>query len=257
MAGKRGPWSSEEREFIEQNAGRLTPQQMGEQLNRDPEAIQKYIKEGMYGSSYKMAKTAETYLTKTPTWEELKMQFTKEELDIFLYHWGRIVAQFKDDVLPTEEMQIIDTIKLDILMNRILKTQQQTSLSISRLEMEMSNEVDFTRLDNLNRQIGILRASQTNSDMTYRDLLVKKESILKSMRATREARTKNLDSSNKNFTTWLKQLIEDKELRKELGLKMEKMRLASELEMKRLSQYHKYADGVLDKPIYNSETVDE
>jgi hypothetical protein len=115
---KRGPWSAEEKMYMEENAARLTPKQMGEYLQRDPEAIERYIKGGMYGQNQRTIKTAENYLLRSPTWEDLKQQFTKEELDMFLYHWGRIISQFKDDVLPTEELQIIDTIKLDILMNR-------------------------------------------------------------------------------------------------------------------------------------------
>ena len=40
-------------------------------------------------------------------------------------------SQFKDDVFHTEEMQIIDTIKLEILMNRILKSQRDNQQEIS------------------------------------------------------------------------------------------------------------------------------
>ena len=33
-----------------------------------------------------------------PYWIELEGQFTSEEFDLFKYHWGRIISQFKDDV---------------------------------------------------------------------------------------------------------------------------------------------------------------
>ena len=39
-------------------------------------------------------------------------------------------AQFKDDVFHTEEIQIVDTIKLEILMNRILTSQQESLQNI-------------------------------------------------------------------------------------------------------------------------------
>jgi hypothetical protein len=67
---------------------------------------------------------------------------------MFLYHWGRIISQFKDDVLPTEELQIIDTIKLDILMNRILRTQYETNKTISELELKMVQTADLNLLNN-------------------------------------------------------------------------------------------------------------
>lgn len=255
MENKRGPWIDSEKKYIEENVGRLTPAQMGAHLRRDPEAIEKYITSGMYGGNYKSAKAAETALTRTPTWDDLKQQFSKEELDMFLYHWGRIISQFRDDVLPTEELQIIDTIKLDILMNRILRSQHDTNKMIAELEGKLIRSADIQEIDNLNRHLGILRSSLANTDRTYQDMLSKKENILKSMKATREARVKTAEATKQNFTQWMRELLENKDLRKEVGLYIEKMRIATTLELQRLSEYHKYADGTLDKPILNSDTV--
>lgn len=53
----------------------------------------------------------------------------------------------------------------------------------------------------------------------------------------------------------MKQIIENRELRKRLGEDMEKMRLASELEYQRLSSLHKYIDGGVDQPILNHESI--
>lgn len=252
---KRGPWSGEERTFIEDNIGKLTPKQMAEQLRRDEAAIERYIKDNLYGGQYKIARRAEKELQGTIVWKDIQKQFTEEEQGMFLYHWGRIVSQFKDDVFPTEEMQIIDTIKLDILMNRILHTQHETEKSIRELETQMASEIDMDKISNLNRQLGILRGAFASMDDTYRELLKQKGSILTAMKATRDARIKNVENSRQNFTSWMRQLIEDKELRKSLGLEMEKMRIATNLELARLSQYHQYEDKTLDRPILNSETV--
>jgi hypothetical protein len=86
-------------------------------------------------------------------------------------------------------------------------------------------------------------------------MLSKKEGILKSMKATRDSRVKVAENSRQNFTMWLRQIIEDKDTRKELGLYLEKMRIATEFEIRRLSEYHKYADGALDQPLLNAETA--
>ena len=43
-------------------------------------------------------------------------------------------AQFKDDVFHTEEIQIVDTIKLEILMNRILTSQQENMNQVDGLQ---------------------------------------------------------------------------------------------------------------------------
>ena len=60
-------------------------------------------------------------LTFRPYWVELQQQFTDDELKLFQYHWARIISQFKDDIIPTEELQVVDLIKLELLMNRALK----------------------------------------------------------------------------------------------------------------------------------------
>jgi hypothetical protein len=45
-------------------------------------------------------------------WREIQKQFDENEQELFLYHWSRIISQFRDDVLPTEELQVIDAIKI-------------------------------------------------------------------------------------------------------------------------------------------------
>ena len=46
----------------------------------------------------------------------------------------------RDDVLPTEELQIIDVIKLEILMNRALTSQQTNVRDIQRYEDLVTEE---------------------------------------------------------------------------------------------------------------------
>lgn len=257
VEGKRGPWSAEDKKYIDENCGKLTPRQMADALQRDEAAVEKYVREGMFSSYYKTARKAEKEIQSSIIWDDLKQQFTKEELDMFLYHWGRIVSQFKDDVLPTEELQILDTIKLDIMMNRILKTQQLTMRAISDLELKLMNETEMKLVENFNRQLGILRNSMDMRDGEYRELLTKKGAILSAMKATRDARIKDVESTKQNFTTWMRNISENKDIRREIGSYMEKMRIATNIELDRLSQYHRYEDGGVDQPILNSETIIE
>ena len=43
-------------------------------------------------------------------WKDLTQQFSPEELEMILFHWGRMISQFRDDVLPTGELQVLDAI---------------------------------------------------------------------------------------------------------------------------------------------------
>ena len=118
MENKRGPWSKEEKEYIADNAAKVGFKEIAAVLQRNPASIKKYIRENHANSFTEKAKGAEYDIQKSPVWDDLRKQFSPEELRMFLYHWGRIISQFRDDVYPTEEMQVVDTIKLEILMNR-------------------------------------------------------------------------------------------------------------------------------------------
>jgi hypothetical protein len=203
-------------------------------------------------------------LTFRPYWKELKQQFTEDELKLFQYHWARIISQFKDDVIPTEELQVVDLIKLELLMNRSLKYNKdniglisQFEGDIQRLRVEGVTSERSDEIFNLERQVASLKASQESLNKDYRELQTKKNSMLKEMKATREQRVKRLEDSRQSFTAWLAYLVSNPEIAKGYGMEMEKMRLAMEQEKDRLSAYHEYQDGLVDQPFLTSETVKE
>ena len=123
---KRGRFSVEEVRFIEQNCEALSPQAIADQLDRDVSSVTKWIGENV-GFSARQKKEVEAHqeLKRKPYWRELEKQFSESELEMFQFHFKKMWAQFKDDVFHTEEIQIVDTIKLEILMNRILTGQQE------------------------------------------------------------------------------------------------------------------------------------
>ena len=49
-------------------------------------------------------------------------------------------SQFREDVFHTEEIQIVDTIKLEILMNRCLKSQNENIKALSNMEQIIIEE---------------------------------------------------------------------------------------------------------------------
>ena len=163
---KKGRFSNEDMQFIEANAEVLSIDQIATKLDRDPDSIKDWIAKNI-GFSAKQKKEAEVAneLKAKPYFRELKHQFTEDELEMFEFHFKKMWSQFKDDVFHTEEMQIIDTIKLEILMNRILKSQQDNQVEISTYERLVQGEkaVDKDQRDmdyimQLERQIAVLRS---------------------------------------------------------------------------------------------------
>ena len=79
--------------------------------------------------------------------------------------------------------------------------------------------------------------------------------MLKDLKATREQRIKRLEDSKQTFIGWVRNLMSNPDVRRQIGTDMEKMRLAMDAEKNRLSEYHKYEDGNLDQPFLTPDTV--
>lgn len=260
---KKGRISKEEERIIGRLVNSLTAEDIAKQLDRDVESVDNFIKR-----KFKVGLTLEDFaaysLEDRPYWIELKAQFTDDELELFKYHWSRIISQFNDDVLPTEELQVVDVIKLEILMNRCLKGNKENIEQINSydkmIQDERSRDKDQQDVDyiiNLERQVASLRASQESLNRDYRELQTKKAAMLREIKGTREQRIKRLEDSKQSFTSWVTSMMQDPELMKRYGIEMEKMRLAMKKEEERLSAFHKYEDGQVDQPFLTPETIKE
>ena len=258
---KKGRISKEEERTISRLVDSMTPEDIAKKLNRDTSSIESFIKR-----KFKVGLTNEEFaaysLEDRPYWVELKAQFTDHELELFKYHWSRIISQFKDDVFPTEELQVVDVIKLEILMNRCLKGNKENIEQINTYDHMIKDErsrdkdqQDHDYIINLERQVASLRASQESLNRDYRELQAKKASMLREMKGTREQRIKRLEDSKQSFTSWVASMMQDPERMKRYGIEMEKMRRAMVKEGERLSQFHQYEDGVIDQPFLTPDTV--
>ena len=264
---KKGRLSKIECDFIKKNYNRLSYQEIATQLDRDIDSIRNFVEKKL-GKNISFQEEREVkaeYDAKNrPYWKELKAQFSEDELEMFLFHWKRIIAQFKDDVFPTEEIQVVDAIKLEILMNRMLIEQQTLTINISNAEntlrterLKDNDDRDLALIMNLEQQLAGYRGAQESVVDIYEKFLTRKNNIIKEIKGTREQRIKHLEDSKSTFIGWMTQILTNVELRKELGIRMEKMRLAMEAEKIRLSEYHKYTNGEVDQPLLSHDTVKE
>ena len=263
MVMKKGRISNDEARTISRLVDSMTVEDIAKKLDRDVESIDNYIKRKLK-KGLSLEEEAAYSLEDRPYFIELESQFTGEELELFKYHWSRIIAQFKDDVFPTEELQVVDVIKLEILMNRCLKSNKDNIESLSTFEKMVTDErsrdkdqQDQDYILNLERQIAALRASQESLNRDYRELQTKKAAMLREMKGTREQRIKRLEDSKQSFTSWVAHLMQDPETMKKYGIEMEKMRLAMKKEEERLSAFHKYEDGQIDQPFLTPDTIKE
>jgi len=261
---KVGRLSKDEWKFIEDNADGLSVAAMAHQLKRSVESIEKHLaKIGKTpNKTQNFAVQAEYDIKSRPYWREIRNQFSAEEIELFLSLWTEIIAQFRKDVLPTEELQIIDLIKLEILMNRDLREQSETMDSVRRFEAECDaekakppGEKDAERIFVLERQIASLRAGREALSRDYKDLHTKKASLNKDLKATREQRIEKLENNRETLAALVTRILRDPDFFEEEGKSIEKMRLAMEQERERLSDYHTYEDGTIDQPFLTPDTV--
>ena len=258
---RTGRISKDEERTIARLVDSMTPEDIAKQLDRNTESVVNFIKR-----KFKVGLTREEQaaysLEDRPYWVELEAQFTDKELELFKYHWSRIISQFKDDVFPTEELQVVDVIKLEILMNRCLKGNKENIEQINTYDTMIKDErcrdkdqQDHDYIINLERQVASLRASQESLNRDYRELQAKKASMLREMKGTREQRIKRLEDSKQSFTSWVASMMQDPDLMKQYGIEMEKMKAAMKNESERLSALHKYEDGTIDQPFLTPDTV--
>lgn len=268
MSKKRGKLSKGEMSFIEKNIDNLSIEKIAQALNRTEEPVKKYI---FTLSAVKKKDDTHhelsTGLHNKYYWKELKEQFSNEELQYFTSMWVDLVRQFNNDVLPSEEMQIKELIRTEIIINRNMVDRQKIIFEINNLEKEI-NKLDEKIEDSEPEEAGTYallkgKAMDTlsmlmNSKNAYIKehtlLLDKKEKGLKELKASRGDRVKDIISYKEDFGAWLR-VLDDEERREREGINLSKMQISTKNEQDRLSGWHQYVDGEVDQPILNEFTV--
>ncbi len=262
MTLKKGRISLEEDKIIKDSLN-IPLSELAKKLNRSEDSLGSYIKR-KYGVDPQIEQVGAYALRNRQFFKQLKDQFTSAEIDLFEYHWNETVEQFNRDITSTEELQIIDLVKLELLCNRSLVTSKNNIQDISNIEMWLklfeSSSANATpdeleEASNKERQLAGLRSAQEALNKDYRELLAKKMAILKDMKATREQRIKRIEDSKESFSSWVANLMSNHEKLKQYGLEMELLKLAAQKEKKRLSEYHSYSDKEVDQPFLNVDTV--
>lgn len=264
---KRGQLSLEEEKFIRDNIGLLSIEQIADKLNRTVKPVERYISEAKIGlktpDEQENDKTLRQKLHAKTFWSEIERQFDKEtgELEYFEDTWIGLVKQFREDVLPAEELQIKQFITIDILINRSMKERKRHISDTEKLQFEVDKEYqldedlrDAAKLANLETQLSFARNSIANYTNEYTKLLNEQQKISKDLKATREQRIKRIEDGKSSWIGLIR-MLEDEEIREKQGREMEIMAMAVEKNKQLLSEYHQYADDGVDMPLLTPETI--
>ena len=263
---KRGQLSLDEESFIKQNFHSLTVEQIADKLNRSTAPIKRFALENNLYSSPDENNEKDTIRQKLrgkSFWQEITKQFDNEsgELDYFEEIWINLIKQFREDVLPAEELQIKQFITIDILINRSMKERKRHIAETEKLQRLVDKEYekpeeqrDIPKLANLDTQLSFARNSIASYTNEYTKLLNEQQKISKDLKATREQRIKRIEDGKSSWTGLLR-MLEDEEIREREGREMEIMNMAVNKAKQSLYEYHTYQDGSVDMPILSPESV--
>jgi len=265
IVNKPGRWTNEQIKFMKDNIGTMSIEDMARQLEKNPITVRKYCVERLgMSEDAKIAIAAKFDIKKSPIWDEMKEQLSEQELDAFMYHWQNLMVQFKHDALATERQQMVEVVRLEILINRVMRKLKDTDIMLkdTRDEIRQEKEQDFSMQDQakiarLEMLVSSLYTAHQTLAKEYQELLQRKQAILKEIRGTREQRIKRIEDSKETIQTWMSSILDSPEHRKNLGLEMKKQQLALYKELERLSEYHTYEDGTVEQPITNADTLKE
>jgi len=267
MAKKRGQLSLDEEQYIKDNITLLSVEQIASNLNRNVDPINRYIDENQL---YSLGEKNENEVLKRKLhsktfWTEVVRQFDAEtgELQYFEDTWVGLIKQFREDVLPAEELQIKQFITIDILINRSMKERKRHIIETEKLQKQVDKEYakteserDIPKLANLETQLSFARNSIANYTNEYTKLLNEQQKISKDLKATREQRIKRIEDGKSSWTGLIR-MLEDEELREKEGREMEILALATTKYKNQLEEYHTYADNTVDKPFLTPDSVEK
>lgn len=264
---KRGQLALDEEQFIRDNIAVLSIEQIADQLNRTIKPIERYIVESKIGiktvDEQENDKTLRQKLHAKTFWSEIEKQFDKDsgELEYFEDTWIGLIKQFREDVLPAEELQIKQFITIDILINRSMKERKRHISDTEKLQSDVDKEYskpedqrDIQKLVNLETQLSFARNSIANYTNEYTKLLNEQQKISKDLKATREQRIKRIEDGKSSWVGLIR-MLEDEEIREKEGRQMAIMNMAVAKQKEKLSDYHAYADGTVDLPLLTPETI--
>jgi hypothetical protein len=252
--------NNRDREYIQKYYNDAAPADIAAQLGVPVDVVQDYIHLEL---SKKDDVVYSPELRSLPEWKYLQRQFLPDELDLFEQSYAKLMQQFDNEgILATEQKQIFQVIELEIFMHRNKCNRRRSAEDIQRLEDMIDAECSDKRPKEINSelvaalqsQLEAARSSGNHASREYNDLSEKHSRLLKDLKGVREQRIKQLADSKVNFLGLLKQLEED-DFRARQIRDMEIMKAALAQESARLSALHEYADGTVDRPLINSETV--
>lgn len=282
---RQGNLSDEEKRIIEQMAPNTSYAQIARTLNRNQATVRKYCqRNGITDDLPSIRKQIEFKTKNNHHFEVLKTQLTKNEYDFAIQVYKGMMEQFGNDILYSEEVQLIEYCMVTCLLNRAISKEKLLNEQIDQQrilradlqkkkdevikqaedsddeddEAEKYDKEDYylDKIEQIDIRISEIQSELRDTKKDQINFIDRKEKITTAIHGSREQRAKDLINTKQNFSDLITSMRKNQEFRRQIGLELEKMRIGIKEEYIRLTDNpHLYADGQEDFPIYNSEVA--
>jgi len=275
---KPGRLSKQEKEYILAVCGKMSPIDIAKKISRHKDTVCNFIRDNYAPPVQENAPkekisqaervTIRTELLASERWKRLKLELTRDEIEYFEEEFIKWMSQFKNDVLPSEESQIFDIIKLDLLKSRNMIERKRAREQISSFESQQEKLIrqygddvsiwtDQQRetMNMIENQLQVLRGAEQSKTTEFTKLQERCDKLMENLKATRGQRIKEIETGKETFIGLLKQL-QQKDILEREGRMTGLTKMAADKEYNRLGQLHQFEDGNIDRPILSADTVD-
>jgi hypothetical protein len=253
--------NKEERKFILDNLDKISDEEIAKKIGKSLEAVKIVRTRQPVLKTYNDEDSIEQLHAKH-YWGEIRKVLIGMEVEYFEKEWLQLMSQFSNaEIVYTDEIQIKDLIITEIFLMRNLSKRKEIITDQNLLRKNLMDEEslpledrDLNQVATLRREIASLEGSMQSLDKNQQGYEDRKDSLLKSLKATREARLKQIEERGKNFFGLIKYLNE-RDTRENEGRWMDLMDKATKKSYEELTQTVQYEDGSLDCPILDPEMI--
>lgn len=272
---KVGRMSKEEQAIVLGLVGKMSTEAIAEKVGRNMDTVSDFIKRNYIPpeQTFERARVEEVVirheLRDSEKWKRMKQELTNDEIRYFEEEFIKLYSQFKSDVLASEESQIFDAIKLDLLKSRNLIERRKARDEIAVLERrrqdffkgQSDDPVDWADQDKefinlLEKHILELRSAEQSRTTEFVRLQERYDKLMENLKATRSQRIKDVESGKQTFLGLLK-MLQQKDIAAYESRQNGLTKAATDKEYKRLGSERVYEDGMVDRAILSAETVDQ
>jgi len=275
MPFKRGPLHETEKAIIRDgHANGELAEAIAKRINRSVTPVQKFIDlqiKPMPPASPEEQEKVEKIVIRqelraTKEWTVLEKELVDDELEFFEEKYIKLMSQLRD-VLASEETQIFQAIKFEILMSRNMKERKKCREDITRLERmqeaflrkfngnpSLMADTDQAHALNLETQLNVSRNAEQNRTNEYARLQERHEKLMQSLKSTRDQRIKEIEKAGTDLLSVIKKL-QRRDVQEREGRQMELLKLAGDKAHRDLGELTEYEDGSVDAPILSADTL--